>query len=313
MKPAVQTLVADQAQAGQRLDNWLLARLKGAPRTLIYRILRSGEVRVNSGRVAPSYRVVAGDRIRIPPIRLPEPDTPSAPPRRWLDALRQAVLFEDEALLVLDKPAGLAAHGGSGISHGVIEVMQHLHPDWPGLALAHRLDRETSGCLLLAKDRPALLALHAALQSGGVEKHYTGLLHGRLPLGREIRVDAPLEKQRERGGERVVEVSSEGQRADTRIKPLRHYGGATLADIRLGTGRMHQARVHCAHIGHPLAGDDKYGDRAFNRELRPLGLKRHFLHAASLALRHPVSGERLRIEAPLPADLQTVLDRLSRR
>lgn len=313
MKPAAQTLVASEAQAGQRLDNWLLARLKGAPRTLIYRILRSGEVRVNSGRVRPSYRVAAGDRIRIPPLRLAEPEAPGAPPRRWLEALPQAVLFEDEALLVLDKPAGLAAHGGSGISHGVIEVMQHLHPDWPMLALAHRLDRETSGCLLLAKTRPALLALHAALQSGGVEKHYTGLLQGRLPLGREIRVDAPLEKQRERGGERVVEVSGGGQHADTRIRPLRHLGHATLADIRLGTGRMHQARVHCAHIGHPLAGDDKYGDRAFNRELRPLGLKRHFLHAASLAFRHPLSGERVRVEAALAADLQAVLDRLGGR
>jgi len=298
---------------GQRLDNFLIARLKGVPRTHIYRLLRKGEVRVNKGRARPDYRVKAGDSVRIPPVRMGTAATVADPEVLatrfgWLE---QRVLFEDEHLLVLDKPAGLAVHGGSGQSVGLIEALRGLRPHSPYLELAHRLDKETSGCLLIAKSRPALLALHEALRGGEMTKTYLALVQGDF-RGRNVMVDAALDRAKHGGGERRVQVvdDEEGKESASRFSAMRHFAQGTLVEITLFTGRTHQARVHAAHLGHAIAGDDKYGDHGFNRDLRAFGLKRLFLHAARLELRHPRSGAPLRFEAPLAEDLATLLSRL---
>lgn len=295
----------DGELAGQRIDNFLLARIKGVPRSHLYRVLRRGEVRVNKGRVRPSYRLQEGDLVRIPPLRTGEEPPQAQPSRDELARLAQAVLYEDERLIAIDKPAGLAVHGGSGLSHGVIEAMRRLRPDLVDLELVHRLDRETSGCLLLAKRRSALRALHAALRASEVDKRYLALLVGRLAR-RETVVDAPLRKNLLRSGERVVRVDSvEGKPARTVFRRLRQIGDLTLVEAELLTGRTHQIRVHAAHLGTPIAGDEKYGDAEANRRLRAFGLKRLFLHAAALTL--PREGKPLRIEAPLPPELAAVL------
>ncbi|HEX9813015.1 MAG TPA: RluA family pseudouridine synthase [Burkholderiales bacterium] len=297
----------DVSREGQRLDNFLLGQLKGVPKSHVYRILRRGEVRVNSARVAPSYRLQEGDKVRIPPIRTSQPVKATEPQRfEWLSG---RTLYEDRDLLVLDKPGGLAVHGGSGVGAGLIEGLRAVRSDLPVLELAHRLDRDTSGCLLLAKNRPALLALHEMLRDGKIEKRYLALLKGRWRGGSKT-VSARLARDRIRGGERLVGVSDEGRAAASRFEPKRAYGPATLVEIRLDTGRTHQARVHAAHIGHPIAGDEKYGDRAFNRELRELGLRRLFLHAARLRFAHPATGARIEIAAELPTELKSLLERL---
>lgn len=291
--------------AGQRIDNFLLARVKGVPRSHLYRVLRRGEVRVNKGRVRPSYRLQEGDLVRIPPLRTGEELPQAQPSRGELARLAQAILYEDERLIAIDKPAGLAVHGGSGLSHGVIEAMRRLRPDLVDLELVHRLDRETSGCLLLAKRRSALRALHAALRASEVDKRYLALLVGRLSR-RETVVDAPLRKNLLRSGERVVRVDPvEGKPARTVFRRLRQIGDLTLVEAELLTGRTHQIRVHAAHLGKPIAGDDKYGDAEANRRLRAVGLKRLFLHATALTV--PREGNPLRIEAPLPPELAAVL------
>jgi 23S rRNA pseudouridine955/2504/2580 synthase len=309
----VRHLTVDAGQAGQRLDNFLIAKLKGVPRSRIYRLLRRGEVRVNKGRSRPDYRLCGGDVVRLPPVRTAErlredlAGTDATGRFGWLEA---RILHEDDDLLVLDKPAGLAVHGGSAAPIGLIEALRALRPQAAFLELAHRLDRDTSGCLLLAKSRAALGSLHEQLRSGRIEKRYLALAKGAL-RGRARRVEAMLERGQYRsGGRRVRVTEEEGKAAATGFTARRRYLGATLVEIALHTGRTHQARVHAAHIGHPLAGDDKYGDRDFNRELRALGLRRLFLHAASLVLAHPASGRRLRIEAPLPPELEVVLQRL---
>lgn len=297
----------DASREGQRLDNFLLGQLKGVPKSHVYRILRRGEVRVNGGRAAPDYRLRTGDRIRIPPLRRKAPAEPaSAAGFEWLN---QRVLHEDEELMVLDKPAGLPVHGGSGVAVGLIEALRGLRPQLPMLELVHRLDRGTSGCLLVAKRRPTLLALHEMLRTGGIEKRYLALVKGRWRGGAR-RISAPLARDRKRGGERLVDVSAEGRAAESQFSPKGHYGPATLVQIALYTGRMHQARVHAVHAGHPIAGDDKYGDRDFNRELKRAGLRRLFLHAARLRFAHPASGARIEVTAPLPPELETVLERL---
>jgi 23S rRNA pseudouridine955/2504/2580 synthase len=303
----VRHVEVDAEREGQRLDNFLLGLLKGVPKSHVYRVLRRGEVRVNSARVAPSYRLQAGDRVRVPPIRLARAAAaPNAPRFEWLAG---RILHEDDDLLIIDKPAGLAVHGGSGVSTGLIEGLRQLRPDLPALELAHRLDRATSGCLLIAKRRPALLALHEMLRRGSVEKRYLALVKGRWQgAGRQIK--APLARDRIRGGERLVGVSRDGRAAESRFVPRGFFGPATLVEVTLHTGRMHQARVHAAHTGHPIAGDDKYGDREFNRELRSLGLRRLFLHATRLQFAHPQSGARIEVTAELPPELETVLRRL---
>lgn len=297
----------DRRHAGQRLDNFLIRELKGVPRSRIYRILRKGEVRVNGARAKPEYRLEEGDQVRLPPVRMaPVAPRPPAEGYRWLE---ERVLYEDEDLLIIDKPAGMAVHRGTGIGLGVIEALRSTRPAETALELVHRLDRGTSGCLLLAKTRTALTSLHRQMREGGMDKRYLALVRGRW-RGRGRSVRTVLEKGRLQSGERMVRVAEEGQEAESYFTPRRSYAHETLVEIRLVTGRTHQARVHAAHLGHPIAGDDKYGDRDFNREMRGLGLRRLFLHAARLEFVHPTSGCKVHAQSPLPADLQAVLDRL---
>ncbi len=299
----------DERHAGQRLDNFLITRLKGVPRSRIYRIVRRGEVRLNGGRAQPDRRLKAGDIVRLPPLRMAPPPVQRARVRE-LAWLKERVLYEDDQLLALDKPAGMVVHAGSGVRLGLIEALRQLHPEIAALDLVHRLDRDTSGVLLFVKDRAALTVLHSQLRSGTAAKRYLALVRGRWRGGAR-RVVAALEKGRLRSGERMVSVADEGKQARTRFIPKQKFAAATLVEIELLTGRTHQARVHAAHIGHPVAGDDKYGDRTFNREMRALGLKRLFLHAKSLGFRHPRTDSRIVIEAPLPPDLTAVLARLT--
>jgi 23S rRNA pseudouridine955/2504/2580 synthase len=286
-----------EEEAGQRLDNFLMARLKGVPKSHIYRVLRSGEVRVNSGRVAGSRRVEAGDRIRIPPMRVAEREDQTPAPHFLMP-----VLYEDEALLALDKPAGIAVHGGSGIAHGAIESLRSMRPDAPYLELVHRIDRETSGVLLIAKKRTALVGLHEMLRERTMDKRYLAGVSGRFRNEMQ-RVKASLAARSTTEGKHV-RVAEEGQEAETVFRRIARGAEFSLLEAELLTGRTHQIRVHLAHLGHPILGDDKYGDFDLNKSLRKRGLKRMFLHAASIALTHPVTGEALRIEAPLPAELE---------
>lgn len=295
-------------QAGQRVDNFIMARFRGLPRTRVYRLLRRGEVRVNGGRIGPEHRLQAGDRVRLPPVDLPPPRPAAAAPGFRLRQLEGAILFENERLLVLDKPAGLACHGGSGVDFGVIEALRQLRPNQPFLELVHRLDRDTSGCLLIAKKRSALRALHEQLRSGAIDKRYTALLIGTV-AGRRLRVDAALDRY-ERGGERLVRVSDDGKPSVTVFHVRERFATATLVEAELLSGRTHQIRVHAQHIGHPVAGDPKYGDPSADAALRELGLRRLFLHAARLDIGPLDDDTPRRFDAPLPAALDAVLRRL---
>lgn len=310
-RSAVQLVTVDAGHSGQRLDNFLLTALKGVPRTHVYRLLRKGEVRVNKGRAKPDYRLEEGDVIRIPPVRRGESAGPELAARAVaggkFDWLEERVLVEDEHLLVLDKPAGLAVHGGSGVSIGLIETLRALRPQNPFLELAHRLDRDTSGCLVIAKSRKALVRLHDLLREGDLDKYYLALVAGRWQGGTRT-VDVALEKNRPASGERRVAVGGQGKDSASVFRPVEKFPDTTLVEVHLLTGRMHQARVHAAHIGHPIAGDDKYGDPEFNHRARQLGLARLFLHAARLELHHPLTGQRMRIEAPLAPELLRVLE-----
>ena len=289
--------VGEEAEA-QRIDNFLMRRLKGVPKSHVYRLLRSGQVRVNSARVKPDYRLRPGDRVRVPPVRLGRSALrPGAAPREL------PVVLEDEALLVLDKPSGVAVHGGSGVSFGAIESLRAARPQAKFLELAHRIDRDTSGLLMIAKRRSALVELHRMLRAGEVEKVYVAVAKGRWRGGaRELRQS--LHKFVTAAGERRVSVHQDGRDALTQVRPLAASDAYSLLELRLLTGRTHQIRVHLAHAGHPILGDDKYGDFELNRVLAKAGVKRLFLHARRLVLRHPRSGERLRLEASLPADMQ---------
>jgi 23S rRNA pseudouridine955/2504/2580 synthase len=295
-------------EAGQRLDNFLLARLKGVPKSHVYRLLRKGEVRINKGRAKPDYRLEPGDEVRLPPMRRPEPGAPTQRGRSAGLRLEGQILHEDERLIVLDKPTGIAVHGGSGMSHGVIEALRAARPDAPYLELVHRLDRETSGCLLLAKKRSMLRALHEMLREGRVEKRYLALVKGRWELG-QVRLEDRLRKTM-RGGERVVTVDETGKTAASIFRPVEIGSAASLLEVRIMTGRTHQIRVQAAEAGHPLAGDERYGDRDYNRKMKELGCDRLFLHAASVGWEDPVSGEWRVFSAPLPDDLREVLSRL---
>lgn len=305
----VRRLRVGEDSAGQRIDNFLVRELKGVPKTRVYRLLRKGEVRVNGGRIDAAYRLALGDEVRIPPVRQGEGAAPSQPAAALLERVERSVLVEDEQLLVLNKPAGIAVHGGSGIAHGVIEALRVLRPKAPFLELVHRLDRETSGCLLIAKRRSALRQLHELLRNGGFEKRYLALLAGKLPRG-AIPVEVALDRTQVRGGERMVEVSSEGKHARSVFRAVQRFPGATLAEVEIATGRTHQIRVHAAHLGHPVIGDDKYGDREVNKAFRAHGLKRLFLHAHSLRVHWP-DRPPLEVSAPLTEDLEQVLARMS--
>lgn len=305
----VQTVTVDESGDGQRVDNFLLKHLKGAPRTLIYRLLRKGEVRVNKGRVKPTFKLSVGDQVRIPPVRLAEPGHKPAPTDRQQQAILETVIFEDDRMLVVNKPSGWAVHGGSGVSLGVIEALRAARPDLTQLELAHRLDRDTSGCLMLAKRRTALRALQELQRRGAIQKRYLALLAGRWRRG-QATVDMPLRKNTLAGGERVVRIDPEGKPSRTFFKVLERFADATLVEVTLDTGRTHQIRVHSAHLGTPILGDPKYGNGDANRRFRALGLRRLFLHAHSLAFTWPDNGERFAISAPLPEELQGVLDKL---
>ncbi|MBL8519628.1 MAG: RluA family pseudouridine synthase [Betaproteobacteria bacterium] len=318
--PAVQHLVVDENHHGQRLDNFLLRELKGVPKSHVYRIVRSGEVRVNKGRTAVDYRLNAGDLVRVPPVRMDiKPANPSTGAESGGKTTRKAhqslsVAYEDEALLAIDKPAGLAVHGGSGIALGMIEMLRDLRPDARFLELVHRLDRDTSGLVLVAKKRSALTGLHALLRGereARMDKHYLALVKGDWPYERRhIRIR--LAKHVMASGERRVTADEEdGQESHTIVTRKERLPGATLVDCEIRTGRTHQIRVHLASEGYPILGDDKYGDFALNKFVaanRNGGLKRMFLHAASLAFPHPLTGEVLRLAVPVPRDLARYLD-----
>lgn len=296
--------------AGQRIDNFLRTQLKGVPKTLIYRILRKGEVRVNKGRIKPEYKLQAGDIVRVPPLRLAERDEPEPVAQGLLERLEAAIVYEDKALIVLNKPAGIAVHGGSGLNYGVIEAFRQLRPDAKDLELVHRLDRDTSGLLMIAKKRSMLRHLHEQLRGDGVDKRYMALVRGHWATARK-QVNAPLQKSNLRSGERMVEVDGEGKEALTLFRVLRRFGDfATLVEAKPVTGRTHQIRVHAKHAGHSIAGDSKYGDDDFTREIRELGGKRLFLHAYELHVPLPEGGV-LKLEAPVDDMWAKTLERLS--
>jgi 23S rRNA pseudouridine955/2504/2580 synthase len=295
--PAVRWIDVAEEEAGQRIDNYLIARLKGVPKSRIYRIIRGGEVRINSKRVDASQKVAAGDRIRIPPVRVAEREESVPAPH-----FRLPILYEDDALIAIDKPSGIAVHGGSGIAHGVIESLRSMRPEARFLELAHRLDRETSGVLLVAKSRAALTALHATLRERTADKRYLVGAAGRFRNELQ-RVKAALAKRDAADGGKRVSVSESGQAAETVFRRLARGPEFSLLEAELVTGRTHQIRVHLAHLKHPVLGDDRYGDFELNRRLRKEGLKRMFLHAASIVLPHPLTGAALTLESPLPPDL----------
>lgn len=306
----VRFIEVEADQAGQRVDNFLRTALKGAPKSLIYRIVRKGEIRVNKKRVKPDTRLNAGDLVRIPPVKVPQRGEAAPVGSGLAEHLEAAVLYESDALIILNKPSGLAVHGGSGVSLGLIEALRQIRPDCRFLELVHRLDRDTSGCIMVAKKRSMLRYLHEALRLRRVNKVYHALVVGRWP-GRKERIEAPLKRFELQSGERMVRVHPEGKASVTEFKVLRRYQDlATLIEARPLTGRTHQIRVHTQFAGHPIVGDPKYTPDEDNARFRQLGLKRLMLHAARLELTLP-DDERLRIEAPLEQETQAILDRLA--
>ncbi|WP_420009745.1 RluA family pseudouridine synthase [Xanthomonas sacchari] len=312
---AVRILKVPEDRAGQRVDNFLLGQLKGAPRSLIYKLMRSGQVRVNGGRTKAERKLEAGDEVRIPPVRLTEEGEKSAPPDAFMARLDAAIVYEDARLLALNKPSGVASHGGSGISFGAIETLRALRPN-QSLELVHRLDRDTSGLLIVAKKRSALTELQALMreddrvQGRGISKRYLTLLVGRMPDG-TMSVDAPLHIGLRQGGERHVQVNAAGKPSLSHFRVLERRGGHSYCEVRIETGRTHQIRVHAQHLGHPVAGDDKYGDPAVNKRLREqIGLKRLFLHAASLEFSLDDGKTPYLLNAPLADELAEALNRL---
>jgi 23S rRNA pseudouridine955/2504/2580 synthase len=309
VRSGVRKVRIDAEGAGQRVDNFLRKELPGVPKSRLYRLLRRGEVRVNGGRARADHRLQAGDEVRIPPARVREPGGP--PSAAYAASVAGRVLFEDRRLLVIDKPSGTAVHGGSGVSHGVIELLRFARPDLADLSLVHRLDRETSGCLVLAKRRSALRALHERFREGLVEKNYLALVAGDWQLG-DILVEAPLLVQNRKNGERHVVVSEEGKRAATRFRLSRSYGDFSLVQCQPLSGRTHQVRVHAHVEGHPLVVDERYGDPSANQAAKAAGLKRLFLHAQSIAFPDD-SGNELHFTAPLADDLQSFLSAIEKR
>jgi 23S rRNA pseudouridine955/2504/2580 synthase len=304
----MRTITADEA--GQRIDNFLIRHFKSVPRSRVYRLLRKGEVRVNRKRIDAEYRIQEGDEVRLPPVRIDAGDEPGRPSSSLTDLVEGSIIFQDKHLLVLDKPPGIAVHGGSGMSFGVIECLRASRPR-ETLELVHRLDRETSGCLLVARDRSTLSALHALIRDGGMHKTYMALVAGSWQLGTK-RIDAPLATDNRQHGERHVRVAAAGKDSVSIFKPVQFFGPlATLMEVDIPTGRTHQIRVHAGFAGHPLLGDDKYGDRARNTELKQHGLKRTFLHAQSIAFDWPGTGVPFHMSAPLPPDLAAVLDAIT--
>ena len=313
IKLPVQIIEIEPDFSNQRIDNFLLARLKGVPKSVIYRVLRKGEVRVNKKRIKPEYKLQAGDVLRIPPITVAAAPEPVSVKLSMVPSFEQHILFEDNDLIVLNKPSGIAVHGGSGLQFGVIEALRALRPQAKHLELVHRLDRDTSGCLLIAKKRSVLTHLHEQLRNKTVEKKYWALVSGDWD-NKVRKVTEPLKKNTLQSGERVVKVDAvEGKPSETRFRILQRYQQGTLVEAFPVTGRTHQIRVHTACKGHPIACDDKYGDNAFTAQMQQLGLNRLFLHAFTLSFMHPVTETTLRIEAPLDSALSAALEKLTRK
>ena len=311
-KSQVQYITVDDAYEGQRIDNFLITKLKGMPKSHIYRILRKGEVRVNKKRISPFYRLKLGDSIRLPPVFLEE-RAGLAPPSKSTSALLMGrILYEDDHLLIINKPAGMSVHAGSTVRVGVVEALKHLYPKLPQLELAHRLDSETSGCLILAKKKRILRELHALLREGQVSKLYWTLTMGKWKDS-SLRVELSLHKDYRDGGKHVVEVNKHGKTALTVFRPLKILDQASLMEVKLHTGRTHQIRVHAAHQGHPIAGDDRYGDPEFNKRARQLGLKRMFLHARSIDFTLPSLNQRITVVAPLDPELEQAIESFERK
>lgn len=305
---AVQLLTIDADDAGQRLDNYLLRVLRGVPKTRIYRGLRKGEFRINKGRVKADYRLKAGDVLRVPPVRQAEPGTPAPVPGYWVEELGRRIVYEDEGLLIIDKPSGLAVHGGSGLNFGLIECLRQMRPQDRRLELVHRLDRDTSGLVMVARKPAVLRELHQLLRSDQVDKRYLALVAGKWPRRMSV-VDAPLEKNIVQSGERMVRVGKEGKRSITEFAAVERFPRATLIEAKPVTGRTHQIRVHAQHAGHPLLGDPKYSDPRSEALTAELGLKRLFLHARSLTFRLSGVG-RVAVQAALDPELEETLNKL---
>jgi len=305
----VQFIEISASQAGQRIDNFLLTLEKGVPKSRIYRAIRKGEVRVNKGRIKQTYKIEAGDIIRVPPLQVSEKTAPTEINESLQQQLLASIIFEDDAMLVLNKPSGLAVHAGTQIQVGVIEAFRLIKPELEFIELVHRLDRDTSGCLLIAKSRESLLNLQQQMLSDQIDKRYLTLLKGEMNSD-EVYIEQPLQKNTVSSGERMVKVDPEGKSAKTLFIKRQSYGIAQLSEVKLFTGRTHQIRVHSAWSGHPVAGDDKYGDREFNKQMKTFGLKRLFLHAWQLGIHHPITQEPLSLEAPLPEKLQQVIKQL---
>ncbi|WP_121144754.1 23S rRNA pseudouridine(955/2504/2580) synthase RluC [Orbus hercynius] len=303
----VQLVTISVDNEGQRVDNFLITQLKGVPKSMIYRILRKGEVRINKKRVKPEYKLKIDDQIRIPPVRVAEKTAPQLSPKLdKIAVLEQAIVYEDDVMLAMNKPSGIAVHGGSGLSFGVIEGLRALRPDNRFLELVHRIDRETSGILLIAKKRSALNSLHEQLRLKQMTKNYLALVKGDWPSACKV-VQAPLLKNVLKSGERIVRVHQDGKPSETRFKVEERFGFATLIKASPVTGRTHQIRVHTQYTGHPIACDDRYGEQDFDSEITKTGLNRLFLHAANVQFTHPTTGETMQLHAPLDDVLQTCL------
>ncbi len=308
--PSVRYETIDADQAGQRLDNFLLAQLKGAPKSLIYRIIRKGEVRINKGRAKPLQKIRTGDVVRIPPVSLETRAASAAPSQGLIDVLHERVLWNDDSFMVIDKPSGLAVHGGSGISLGLIESLRQIYPEQRYMELVHRLDRGTSGCILVAKKRSALRQFHAMLREKRLDKRYVCAVHGHWP-DTVHKIDAPLRKDVLQSGERMVKVAADGKASDTRFEVLSTHAGPRKVELSLvaaypRTGRTHQIRVHSLYAGHVIMGDEKYARPDELAEARSLGIRRLMLHASSLRFPHPATDEWIQVDAPLPDPFETL-------
>lgn len=307
VKSGVQHFTVPADNAGQRIDNFLMTRLKGMPKSRVYRLLRKGEVRVNKKRIDASYRLMEGDVVRLPPLFLAEKAHQVPPSKDTMALLAGRILYEDENLLIINKPSGMSVHVGSTVRVGIVEALRHMYPKFPNLELAHRLDSETSGCLVLAKRKRILRELHMLLREGKMTKMYWALTLGKWKDS-ELRVDLPLHKDYQDGGKHVVEVHKGGKDALTVFHTIKSFKReASLMEVKLYTGRTHQIRVHAQHRGHPVAGDDRYGDVEFNKVIRQLGLKRMFLHARSIDFTLPSLDQRIRVEAPLDPELEAII------
>lgn len=312
-KIAVKFITIDEDHVGQRIDNFLLTHLKGVPKSMIYRIVRKGEVRVNKKRIKPEYKLQDGDIVRVPPVRVSNTDARPGPSAKLtkVSQLESRILYEDKFIIVLNKPSGIAVHGGSGVDFGVIEAMRSLRSQQKFLELVHRLDKDTSGVLLIAKKRSALKHLHDQLRFKKMQKDYMALVRGAWQAHDKV-VKAPLLKLTLKSGERIVRVNKEGKESETRFKIIQRYSDSTLVQASPVTGRTHQIRVHCQYTGHPIACDDKYSEQKFDDSMREQGLNRLFLHAAQLKFTHPDTEEVMQVKAPLDDILQTTLTKLKK-